>query len=229
MKLARKNSGLTLVEVLVVIIVFFVLAILFAPCRPVRAKAQSVACMSNLKQVQLSFRLWAQDNNDRFPMEVSTNNGGAMEPAVQGNLVPLFEVMSQELNTPKILSCPADMNCEQAVGFSGGLRATNISYLVNLDATVSNWGTLLMGDRNLVNDTPGRHGIFCVSSNQHASWTPDIHDPRRTILLGAVKLENSRAGNITLTDGRNIQRADNSALNQALRSSRLATNRLILP
>jgi hypothetical protein len=51
-------------------------------------RAERLACVNNLKQVGLATRVWALDNNDRFP----------------ASLV----VMSNELSTVKVLICPSD-------------------------------------------------------------------------------------------------------------------------
>jgi hypothetical protein len=53
-----------------------------------KEKALSVQCISNLKQVGLGARMWANDHNDVMP--------------------PDYITMRNELNTPKILVCPAD-------------------------------------------------------------------------------------------------------------------------
>jgi competence protein ComGC len=68
-----------------------------------RAKTSRIGCTNNLKQIALSFRIWAGDNNDEFPMNVSVTNGGAMELALRGSIYESFLVMSNELSTPKIL------------------------------------------------------------------------------------------------------------------------------
>ena len=51
-------------------------------------EAQSIACISNLKQIGLAARIYANDHNGVFP--------------------PDFVSMKNELNTPKILFCPGD-------------------------------------------------------------------------------------------------------------------------
>jgi len=51
-------------------------------------EAMSVRCVSNLKQICLAARLWAQDNDNVFP--------------------PNFVSLSNELAMPKLLFCPAD-------------------------------------------------------------------------------------------------------------------------
>ena len=53
-----------------------------------KARADSIACISNLKQIGLAARMWSHDNNHQFPPDIVS--------------------MSNELNTPKILVCPAD-------------------------------------------------------------------------------------------------------------------------
>ena len=52
-----------------------------------KQRAQSIACINNMKQIGLAARLWANDHNNVFP--------------------PDFVTMKNELNTPKILFCPA--------------------------------------------------------------------------------------------------------------------------
>ena len=51
-------------------------------------RAQSITCVSNLKQIGLAARMYSNDHKDTFP--------------------PDFFAMSNELNSPKILVCPAD-------------------------------------------------------------------------------------------------------------------------
>src|SRR5262245_27038263 len=44
-----------------------------------KARAQSISCVGNMKQIGLSFRTWALDHNAQFPFNVSTNAGGTRE------------------------------------------------------------------------------------------------------------------------------------------------------
>src|ERR1017187_9579944 len=72
-------------------------------------KAQRITCVNNLKQIGLSFRIWALDNDGHFPFNVSTNSGGTMEFCAMGpdgfdrNAALHFQVMSNELSTPLLL------------------------------------------------------------------------------------------------------------------------------
>jgi len=45
-----------------------------------------LACVNNLRQIGIAYRLWEGDNNGKYPMAVSVTNGGAMELVVTGNI-----------------------------------------------------------------------------------------------------------------------------------------------
>jgi hypothetical protein len=96
-------------------------------------RAVQITCVNNLKQVGLAFRQWALDNADQFPFNVSTNAGGTRELCDRGtdgferNAACHLLVMSNELNTPKILVCPKDKRRQPGVSFTG-LEAAQVTY-----------------------------------------------------------------------------------------------------
>jgi prepilin-type N-terminal cleavage/methylation domain-containing protein/prepilin-type processing-associated H-X9-DG protein len=64
----RRAKGFTLIELLVVIAIIAILAaILFPVFAQARDKARAVTCLSNLKQMALGLRMYAQDYDELYP------------------------------------------------------------------------------------------------------------------------------------------------------------------
>jgi prepilin-type N-terminal cleavage/methylation domain-containing protein len=80
----RENS-FTLIELLVVIAIIAILAALLLPVLSKgKVVAQSVACLNNLKQLDLCLHLYVADNNDYFVPNNSVVTGDSDAPIVQG-------------------------------------------------------------------------------------------------------------------------------------------------
>jgi prepilin-type N-terminal cleavage/methylation domain-containing protein len=63
-----KSAGFTLIELLVVIAIIATLAaILFPVFAQAREQARSISCLSNMKQIGLSIKMYAQDYDEQFP------------------------------------------------------------------------------------------------------------------------------------------------------------------
>lgn len=205
----------TKTELLVVLAVMFFFALFVLPeylQRQSHRISQRINCVNNLKQIGTSFRLWAGDNGDAFPTHVSTNLGGAQEPAMQGEAFRIFQVMSNELNTPKIIVCPHDTR-PAAYSFAVFSNA-HLSYFVSLNATEAHPQMLLAGDRNLeLVGRPVAPGIYHRPDSVPLAWTKAVH---------------RAAGNVLLADGSVQQLANQtSAPNFVLRLT--CTNRLVIP
>jgi len=73
----HKARGFTLIELLVVIaIIALLLAILMPALQRVRKQARAVTCMACLKQWGLIFKMYTDDNNDKFYGAWSTSEQG---------------------------------------------------------------------------------------------------------------------------------------------------------
>lgn len=217
----QKTVALTLIEVLLVISVFAVLAtIVFVPMyHAAGGYAKQINCVNNLKQVGLAYRIWAGDNGDKFPMQVSVTNGGTMGLANGKNAWINFFVMSNELSTPKILYCPADKGRFAATSFQTGFNNENVSYFVSLDANTNSAHALLSGDANFaISGVPVKSGLLELWTNTPATWTSARH---------------FRSCNICLADGSILGGgnpvANASDLTNLLFQTGLATNRLAIP
>jgi hypothetical protein len=130
-----KSSGL----ITIVASFLFVASMLHAQ-DPTAEKAalerkQRNQCINNLKQIGLSIRLWGGDNGGNWPFNVPQKKGGTMElcsPGADGfdaNGWRHFQVLSNELSTPKVLACPADSAKTAAATFAA-LGAANVSYQI---------------------------------------------------------------------------------------------------
>lgn len=166
-----------MLDVLAIIAAVAVIALMVLPSiAKAKAKPKRINCTNNLKQIGLAFRLWALDNGDKYPMQVSTNVGGTMELVESGAVFPHFNAMSNELSTPKIIVCSWDEGRKQVTTFAT-LKDTNISYFLGLDADPAVAGTWLVGDRNLAtNGTPLRTGLMNMPDGAKWSWTRQLHD-----------------------------------------------------
>jgi len=200
----QRNRALTLTEVLVVIfVIVFVVALLLPALAAAKRKHARIGCVNNLKQIGIAFRLWEGDNNDKYPMSVSVTNGGAMELIATGNVAACFQVMSNELSTPKILLCPEDTHRAYATNFSTGFSGANISYFVSPDAVETYPQMILNGDDNLLVDgKPVQPGILNLRTGTTIAWTKDRHHG---------------VGNIGMADGSAMQ-VTGDGLNSAVGS-----------
>ncbi|MBM3845956.1 MAG: type II secretion system protein [Verrucomicrobia bacterium] len=103
-----------LVVVIATVALMIVLAGLFLQDRTkTRDRAARISCVGTLMNINLAFRIWSNDHNERFPWQVSEAEGGTLPNdtpigSVFGSLGDVYSCLSNELTLPNVLVCPDD-------------------------------------------------------------------------------------------------------------------------
>jgi len=210
------NRALTVLEVLVVIAVIAMVAAMVLPMRYVPDKTPSTACLSHLKQIDLGFLLYAEDNAGKFPMQVSITNGGTMEFLNRNHnqTFPHYKKIFQYFRYTEVLRCPADKSRRTAATYQA-LTDTNLSYFLNADVSTNHPAeSILVGDRNLqANGQPVSAGLFTLTTNLDMSWTRELHHDFGCLGFADGHAESSKKTN----------------LNSLVRRQNVASSRLSIP
>ena len=152
-------------------------------------KAQSQRCVYNLRLIGISTRIYATDNQDRYPWQVPQSEGGTAEiaqprsdtdalldsdgkPIFDANAWRHFQALSNELSNPKVLRCPNDESRTQANTFQStppkGAGRNVIPFDKN---SVSYW---LRTDPEVDEARRNEVMVVCPHHDEHKSWQYNI-------------------------------------------------------
>ena len=99
------KSGLTLMELMVVIAIISLLSSLLLPIvMKVREKGRKTACMNNLRQIGQALEMYLADNDFYYPFVAGKPSDNP------GDYPPIYDVLKAYLNTTttEIFRCPSD-------------------------------------------------------------------------------------------------------------------------
>jgi prepilin-type N-terminal cleavage/methylation domain-containing protein len=128
------GEGFTLIELLVVIAIIAILAALLLPAlSAAKAKAWTTSCNSNLHQIGLGMRMFADDNNERYPEsggDIKWNVPDVAPPNGSGLLSWMQQIFPYTVNT-NVYNCPGNAQLPQSLrgpfNYFNGCNAAYVS------------------------------------------------------------------------------------------------------
>jgi prepilin-type N-terminal cleavage/methylation domain-containing protein len=228
----RVGRGFTLIELLVVIAIIAILAAMLLPAlTKAKQKAQGIQCVSNMKQLQFAFQMYADDNNGQIvrtggqAFRVSflpnpwTDPGNPNNMWVYGDIsVPLSAANADLIKVGLLFpytkslglyKCPADRRSAlgpTSTASPASVRSMSMNGWMN---AIQSWNTTRTHsgakgtDFRKMSDIRRVSSIFTFIDENPYSINDGwfICDPTATVWIDRPASYHNRAGGLSFTDG----------------------------
>jgi prepilin-type N-terminal cleavage/methylation domain-containing protein len=170
-KIAAGKKGFTLIELLAVIAIIAILVALLLPVlNRAKASAHRTTCLNNLRQIDLSIRMYSDDANDTSPSAV-TNHVWASYKGLVESYVGLGGTPTNE---NKLFACPAD-----TFYYDFGDQVQFVPHGHHKLPTSNYSSYIFNGANEFTNISAGNHPLLGIAGHKLSS----IKHPARTILV----------------------------------------------
>jgi len=203
-------AAFTLIELLVVIAIIAILAAMLLPAlSAAKQRAWTSTCNSNLHQIGLGMRMFADDNNGDYPESGGDIKWGQVETNGSGKASWLEQIYPY-INNTNVFDCPGNVQLPKAYqGPFNYFNGCNVAYVTTgNDAPVKSPAILLPSAFVLGGDTAGT-----VDNSNGLNFDPldaDKDDYTQNCVGGAAPPDKTLYWQIH-TKGQNVMFADGHA------------------
>jgi len=203
----KRVEAFTLIEMLVVIAILAILATLIIPSiNKSIARAQSIRCLSNLRNLGVGMMTYSVENRGRLPaMRAPVASGGGWSGPYWTNLLEPFVGEESSLAASRrkgIFYCPSEKNTHSISDYGANPlvirhpNAEGIEQAMTLSRIENVTGTLLLADAQILR-SDGPIGSWHIAPNW---FTPDIPEQAPSSISGASPRHNGFV-NLLFADG----------------------------
>ena len=180
---AETNRGFTLIELLVVIAIIAILAALLLPAlSQAKMSGQTVACRSNLKQLQAGYLMYASDHDDYLPPNYAVMDASLPGSWVVGNA--LYDTTTSNLEAGVIFRyvagagvyhCPADKSTMAGAPSLPRLRSYSLDGWLRYGWDTDSWTNYPWAQNRLSTmHTPPPSGVYGFIDEHERSIGPGL-------------------------------------------------------
>ncbi|MCQ2403043.1 MAG: type II secretion system GspH family protein, partial [Lentisphaeria bacterium] len=200
----KTNKTFTLIEVLVVSAIIAILAAMLLPALgAARAKAETVSCVSNYKQIGLAVFLYADDNKQYYPWSpIGSHNFQKAKDSnwtwnANADMGRLTAVLLSKYTEAKLFVCPADSDPKNYNPFSLTLD------LASSDLSPAKEGCSVVANENSAGCTPTKISAIKVPTKFFMATEgkyPGQSNLTRLSLVGTNRSYGQASGSVAPND-----------------------------